>query len=1532
MLYRFLILLPVFLSPSLSGQSTVFTENFDLPSAADSVSTYATGPFNPAPGSTTQQLSVSPMSSFHLFGTQTSSSVYLETQSFSTVGKPFVNLEFNHIAKLNNINAGTLQISTDGGSTWFFIDNKFYAGTDNRFSAISLFDQYSYSDLGSVGRWGPADLNATPDNSWWTKEKFILTGIASDTTTAGGFTGYPDVRIRFKATFGNQGSPFAAGWFIDDLKINAASCENNAPQLNFDFITIPCYNNNPEGAIPVLSFGSYPIGVQVHDTLPFDTGVDSVSCFFRKNGGSWNSQKMQLQNNSIYKTDIAGVMPGDQVDYYIEAWDFGCPNVARAPADSGFFSFSPGNYPAKCNSSLCKNLKIINSFPWEENFDGPEWQSGTGDGNNGTSHRGIFPLPPVGAWELFPNYTGTFGWSVRDTATGTPNTGPNADHTTGNGNFLYSEFSNIPFSPIQSGIITPCIDLTGNEARAFSFYYHQFGPDCYQLRIDIDTGTSATSYWLGYDKIDGPQQFNGSDPWKRAYISLEPFKNKLIRIRIAAISWYSGDLSDMAIDNLAITDAPALDVELSEIISPKISECSSSSNVPVKISVQNLGENPLVQIPVAYQLNQNAVVRDTLVSLLQLADTADFTFSAQLNFNPQDTNNLKIWTDLSGDADRENDTLSLTILPKKYTITHLPYFLDFESSSVQAGGTGMLNDSGWIMNFNNQGAEFRLVEGLLNNNLNGPLRAVGTSERALVIRQVGSMTNNRAEFRSQCIDLSGISNPKISFLHYLGTGLSFDVRAKTTDDQGWRLLKTVNGSAGFKSGLTQEVISLASLAGQSIQLSFEVNNWPTNGFSNKLLIDNILISSSSHNELGIHDVSSILRRLPAGQSSLPSFDLSVHKGAGTQNISSVMNMEFTPLCNSSLPVRSLSQAFTANFGNNNYNHIESFSNLSLSGPLAPERYLVKIWLTTAGDSLNFNDTLYRECLVQEVTTVPYFNDFEACNDQFHTNGDMLQWEKATPSGGAYSGNQAFVTNADSTLITDSNPEILLAPFFTGMDTLSGAELRFYHRYRFTGNINENYGTIQYLKNGNWQPLATATNQGTGMSLSAQHGFVFSGSQPNWTMFSIGLDQAKQPGINAIRLIAGAQENQACYWEVDDFEIYVPPQNSASPRSLTFVNGIPNLQSQVSLLVRNTGAQPLNTTQVKIFNDQGNLLLQENLQWSVGVLPGKSRLTPLSASLNLQGGSNNLTIVTERPNNRTDALSDDDTLSIKFEVLTDIDSLPYCLDFETEAGLLSFSSNQPDNFWEHTSPAKNTLNGAFSGSMAWITSSAGNYPPFADNYLYTRPAPLEAGKCYRLSFQHWYESERNFDGGNIEYSIDSGATWSVLGEFGDTAWYNTPYVQALDVIKPGFSGSSSAWTYAFHDFKVFGSKYVQFRLRFASGASVQDEGWMIDDLCLEEVSGNCEQINLEELSGQGQVFEIYPNPARNHLKLSWRLTENLKQVNALIFNAQGQRVFMDQIDLSKTGTRHFDLQKLPPGNYLLLLEGESIFHSERFVIH
>lgn len=143
-------------------------------------------------------------------------------------------------------------------------------------------------------------------------------------------------------------------------------------------------------------------------------------------------------------------------------------------------------------------------------------------------------------------------WKANAGATITYGTGPEQDQNSGtkSGNYLFLESSGSACNNKDALLISPCFNLTGIEQPVFTFWYHLFGKDAGQLKVELFDGTN----W--YPNLITPITGDQGNLWHKAKVDLSAFKDKIINIRFSAKTGESYQ-SDIAIDNISLFNAQA---------------------------------------------------------------------------------------------------------------------------------------------------------------------------------------------------------------------------------------------------------------------------------------------------------------------------------------------------------------------------------------------------------------------------------------------------------------------------------------------------------------------------------------------------------------------------------------------------------------------------------------------------------------------------------------------------------------------------------------------------------------------------------------------------------------------------------------------------------------------------------------------------------------------------------------------------------------------------------------------------------------
>lgn len=143
----------------------------------------------------------------------------------------------------------------------------------------------------------------------------------------------------------------------------------------------------------------------------------------------------------------------------------------------------------------------VSSFPYEENFD--SWS--LCNSGNCTS----LSCPAPNGWTQ-PS-SDNRDWYVRDNNTPSFETGPDFDHTTGSGNYLYTENSGCSNQLVD--LESPWFDFSGIPVGfgiKAGFWYHMYGSNMGTLRFDyrIDNAGSIGS-WTNIWTLSGIKAING---------------------------------------------------------------------------------------------------------------------------------------------------------------------------------------------------------------------------------------------------------------------------------------------------------------------------------------------------------------------------------------------------------------------------------------------------------------------------------------------------------------------------------------------------------------------------------------------------------------------------------------------------------------------------------------------------------------------------------------------------------------------------------------------------------------------------------------------------------------------------------------------------------------------------------------------------------------------------------------------------------------------------------------------------------------
>ncbi len=285
-------------------------------------------------------------------------------------------------------------------------------------------------------------------------------------------------------------------------------------------------------------------------------------------------------------------------------------------------------------------------------------------------------------------------------------------------------------------------------------------------------------------------------------------------------------------------------------------------------------------------------------------------------------------------------------------------------------------------------------------------------------------------------------------------------------------------------------------------------------------------------------------------------------------------------------------------------------------------------------------------------------------------------------------------------------------------------------------------------------------------------------------------------------------------------------------------------------------------------------------------------------------------------------------------------------FETNAdNLISYDKSWTNTLWQRGQAAGGVLTSAVAGgSNVYGTMLADLYPDSMIAYLVSQCYDLTNYQDPTIQFDMAFDFEPDYDFLNVEYSIDGGTSWSILGDASSSnTWYNSANVPndtncdyCVGAQWTGASGDTSVfgntngekntYSWAMPDFGYGGAtpqSNILFRFHFLSDPGVQYEGAIIDNFV---INGTYVLANHQN---NFEVFEISPNPTNGVVAV--KLTSS-DTVAISLFDIQGRKCFAKEYpNADLTFNQEINLGQLEKGVYLLTVASEGKTATKKLVI-
>ncbi len=295
--------------------------------------------------------------------------------------------------------------------------------------------------------------------------------------------------------------------------------------------------------------------------------------------------------------------------------------------------------------------------------------------------------------------------------------------------------------------------------------------------------------------------------------------------------------------------------------------------------------------------------------------------------------------------------------------------------------------------------------------------------------------------------------------------------------------------------------------------------------------------------------------------------------------------------------------------------------------------------------------------------------------------------------------------------------------------------------------------------------------------------------------------------------------------VDNIMLFVPSPNDAGVSAIiqpTSTSAAAGTQVPVEVKIENFGSSPITSCQVGFqFGNQSPVFET----WSGNIPPGSSTQHIFTTQGTVLPG---IFMIKAFTNLSGDTYNLNDTSGIEF-LGVPLLPVPYSDDME---GVNYWVGEGPHKLWEKGTPSGITINYAYSGTNAWVTNPSGFYTNNADEYLMSPYFDFSNTSGATLRFYHWLDMQPDFDGAQVQYSLNSGQTWINIGYIMDPNGLNW-YSHNINGVNC-FSGISGGYALSTYNLSFLDNNPnpVRFRFRFFSNSSVNSyDGWAIDNFSI-----------------------------------------------------------------------------------------------------
>jgi hypothetical protein len=1454
---------------------------------------------------------------------------YLLSPNIYIGGLTAINLSFDHICYIEDLEGGTVDYSWDGGTTWDTVPVSAYNGTSRYDRALpgiipppweAKFTKFSrgggqWKDTDSTYLWD--SINSIPA---WVREDFNMSNVVAARPASANDSimfrlVYED---RAASTKGRVGEHI---WYVDNFCVVGGNCDLVPPVVT---LTDPPQNYSTRYEDRVYLSGPWIFDVVVTDNRGQVDSVYVPYWVLRPNlGGGMDTiivdtvPALRLPGNN-FRGVIQPSLPnggsialGDSVVWKVEARDgSACVNLAQDPPD-GVTSFlvKPTLPPS------CREADILYTFPYYETFEGTEF--------NAPSTTAI-----GGGWS---NVSGDFhNWWLWDQ----PSSAQGAfriitDHP-GGGNYLYVESSKPngdSFKDSSAFLLSPCFDFTEISNGLLRFYANTNTATVNDsIRIDVFVPTPKPGFPNGQfvKNVIPAAKGNRGDKWLAYEFSTFPFQNYITQIRFVGTPSNNQGNSDMAIDSFKIIPSALIDIRTNSVIIAPFVPCRGNAPEQEMImNVQNLGIASASNFTMSYEIYKAPMTPGSSPIVpsvynyqpnvtLTPGENRDISFGVINKYTvPCGPYTIKAWVTFANDGVPQNDTTFNNSTGVFYK-DGKKYMDDFDKDTIWT--VFIVDDSTnnkWEIGTPNYDYTYSAY--------------TGVNSWDVLLNRGYTGTGRTATLLTPFLDFTNVDDAIVSFINNRDINKTRDgVFIDYSFDRGitWDSLPALH-DAGRKRW-NNSFLSAGGFGGQPVmsgttycwgntwngyleselQLPTIFNNKPevllrfnffaeVGGVGNDgMSIDNFLVYDPEQLDLQVQHFVSPTSRCDLQVDQKIS---TVIKNRGLATVTS-FTMEYTiRRPDSTIEVKT--DVINRTIAHRDTIHVTSQSTFDMFGY---GDYIVEAKAILTNDFCALNDAITKT--VENVKGCSLLFNIETTgrpNIQGPCDSSVWKFNYTSSDGRSYQISQAY-----------NDPRNLInLPF---------------------GRINQKINNLSVcMKSDSKVTFRLDDKDG----LIDNYSFIAFNGDSDTILFS------EVPGGEAS--------------PIQRFDWNCPPERSATPIRIILDNDKVQLPVEkrydVSVNVLNNGLDSLDSMKVYFrIDDQPVIERIVRHPFPLELKYNRTRVVNFQDHL-LTEGAHTLCAWTELPNGKPDLQTFDDLLCIPFTVMSTVPAImfgssaepdspmnsdSYCVDFEDPLDIPWITASpytllQLNPLFEKGTPSSTNIRGAFSGTQAWGTRLDTNYLNQDEGMLLSPLFPVVKDSCYKISFKHnFYIGDSIHDGGTVRMLNSNDITnysdvyWDQVGRvqvkdtislnplivrdifltpLGDTifqeqnGWYTTRHILSIpdNTKNSGWTGISNGWITAESVLRPTKTFNTAVMWRFESDGSIVSDGWAIDDFCIEQLPpSSCYPLSIDKNAIEENSIYLgqnMPNPASGNTVIPIYLPVS-GDVSFRVINLLGQPVY------------------------------------------